>query len=46
MTGSAKGAGEMGKRQRVKNWAMLVVLAGLAILFYFVTVVKFGAGSQ
>jgi hypothetical protein len=37
---------ERKRRQRTKNLAMLVVLAGLAILFYLITMVKFGAGSQ
>ena len=31
------------KRQRAKNWAMLAVLAGLSLLFYFLTYVKMGA---
>lgn len=36
---------EIARRQRVKNLAMLVVLAGLALLFYLISMVKFGAGS-
>ena len=36
---------ETRRRQRTKNLAMLVVLAGLAILFYLITMVKFGVGS-
>ena len=36
---------EIERRQRVKNLAMLVVLAGLALLFYLISMVKFGGGS-
>lgn len=36
---------EIARRQRGKNLAMLVVLAGLALLFYLISMVKFGAGS-
>ena len=32
------------RRQRAKNWALLCVLAGLAILFYIITLVRVGAG--
>jgi hypothetical protein len=31
---------EIGRRRRVRNWAMLVVLVALAALFYAITVVK------
>ncbi len=34
---------DLQKRQRAKNWALLAVLAGLALLFYVLTFVKMGA---
>lgn len=40
---SAMDNDDLQKRQRAKNWALLVVLAGLALLFYFLTFVKMGA---
>lgn len=36
---------ERKRRQRTKNLAMLLVLGGLAILFYLITMVKFGVGK-
>ena len=35
---------ERERRQRARNWALLAVLAGLAALFYVVTIVRIGAG--
>ena len=32
------------RRQRAKNWALLAVLGGLALLFYVITIVRVGAG--
>ena len=40
---SAMDNDDLQKRQRAKNWAMLAVLAGFALLFYFLTYVKMGA---
>jgi hypothetical protein len=34
---------ERERRRRARNWALLAVLAGLAILFYVVTIVRVGA---
>lgn len=31
---------EMQRRRRGRNWAMLVVLVGIAVLFYAIAVVK------
>jgi len=45
MSGRVEGMDEGEKRRKAKNWAMLAALAGLAILFYLVAVVKFGAGA-
>ena len=36
---------ERKRRQRTKNLAMLAVLAGVAILFYLIAMVKFGGGQ-
>ena len=33
---------ERERRQRARNWALLVVLAGLALLFYVVTIIRVG----
>lgn len=44
MTGDATLSDDLGRRQRVKNIALLVALAAFAILFYFISMVKFGAG--
>jgi len=41
MTGCAVMADDS-QRRRMKNWALLVVLAALAVLFYFITIVRFG----
>lgn len=30
------------QRQRRKNWALLVVLVSLAVLFYLITIVRMG----
>jgi len=32
------------RRQRAKNWALLAVLGGLAVLFYVITLVRVGWG--
>jgi hypothetical protein len=32
------------RRRRARNWALLIALAGLAFLFYVVTIVRIGAG--
>ena len=37
---SAREAVELRRRQRVRNWAMLVALCLLAALFYAIAVVK------
>ncbi len=29
------------RRRRHRNWAMLVALGGLVVLFYFITIAKF-----
>ena len=29
------------RRRRARNWAMLGALAGLVVLFYFITIAKF-----
>ncbi len=31
---------EIARRRRLRNWAMLVVLAALSALFYAITIVK------
>jgi hypothetical protein len=31
---------ERRRRRRTRNWAMLIVLLGLAVLFYAITLVK------
>jgi len=31
---------EMARRRRGRNWAMLIVLIGLALLFYGISIVK------
>jgi hypothetical protein len=41
MTAGGAMANDQGRR-RAKNWALLVVLAGMALLFYFVTMLRFG----
>jgi len=33
------------KRLRARNLALLAVLGGLAVLFYLITIVRFGGGS-
>jgi len=30
------------RQQRTKNWALLAVLVGLAVLFYAITIVRVG----
>ena len=35
---------EIDKRRRARNWAVLAVLAGLAVLFYAITIVRLGGG--
>jgi predicted nucleic acid-binding Zn ribbon protein len=32
------------RRQRVRNWAMLMVLVALALLFYAIAMVRFKTG--
>ena len=32
------------RRQRVRNWAMLLILIALAILFYAIAMVRFKTG--
>ncbi len=32
------------RRRRAKNWALLAVLGGLALLFYVITIVRIGTG--
>ena len=32
------------RRQRVRNWAMLLILVALAVLFYAIAMVRFKAG--
>lgn len=36
---------EQHRRQRAKNVALAVTLAGLVVLFFFITLAKMGAGS-
>jgi hypothetical protein len=31
---------ELARRRRARNWAMLIVLLGLAVLFYAITIAK------
>ena len=31
------------RRQRAKNWALLIVLFALSALFYLITLVRFGS---
>jgi len=33
---------EARRRQRRKNWALMIVLASLAVLFYLITIVRMG----
>ncbi|HSR55286.1 MAG TPA: hypothetical protein VLN73_03530 [Alphaproteobacteria bacterium] len=33
------------RRLRQRNWAMLAVLGGLAVLFYVITIVKMSGGE-
>jgi len=33
---------ELERRRRIKNWALLAVLVGFSLLFYLVTIVRFG----
>lgn len=40
MTGRASDDKERDRRRRTRNWAMLVVLLGLAALFFAITLVK------
>ncbi|HXQ50856.1 MAG TPA: hypothetical protein VN802_07170 [Stellaceae bacterium] len=44
MTISNPAVDDRQRRQRVKNLALLAVLAGLAMLFYVITLVRMGAG--
>lgn len=37
-------ANALRRRQRVRNWAMLVVLIALAALFYAISMVRFKTG--
>ena len=34
------------RRQRSRNWAVLAVLGGLAVLFYVITIVKMGGANE
>jgi len=34
------------KRRRARNWAMLIVLSAMAVLFYAIAMVKMGAFLQ
>jgi hypothetical protein len=36
----------VGRRVRARNWAIFAVLAGLVVLFYAMTIVRMGGGSQ
>ena len=36
---------EFRKRRRGRNWALLAVLFGLAVLFYAMTIVRLGGGQ-
>jgi hypothetical protein len=40
--GADRQRGAMHNRQRLKNWALALLLVGLAVLFYFITIVRFG----
>lgn len=42
MTGSAAMTDNLERRRRLKNWALLIVLAAVSLLFYFITMVRFG----
>lgn len=33
------------KKQRVKNWAMLIILLGLVALFFVLSIVRMGGAS-
>ncbi len=37
-------AAELRRRQRGRNWALLIVLIGVAALFYAISMVKFHVG--
>ena len=37
---SPQQADELRRRKRVKNWVLLLILVGLAALFYAITVVR------
>jgi hypothetical protein len=39
----ARTQGEISRRQRLKNWALAGLLLFLAVLFYFITIVRFGS---
>lgn len=34
------------RRRRGRNWALLAVLVGLVVLFYILTIVRFGGTLQ
>lgn len=36
----------LAKRRRSRNWAMLIVLSAMALLFYAIAMVKMGAFLQ
>jgi hypothetical protein len=38
-------AADLAKRRRARNWALLAVLLGLAVLFYAITLVKLAKGG-
>ena len=42
MMGSASVSDDLERRRRLKNWALLIVLAAVSLLFYFITMVRFG----
>ena len=42
MTGGAVMTNDLDRRRRIKNWALLIVLAAFSLLFYLVTMVRFG----
>lgn len=42
MSGTLAVNDDLRRRRRIKNWALLAVLAGFSLLFYLVTIVRFG----
>ena len=36
--------GEMQRRRRARNWALLGALLAMVVLFYFLTIVRLGGG--